>query len=88
MTPDLEESRSLAWQLAETKESTAGLDLPRDSFGHNGFTGTSLWIDPDHRRVFILLTNRTHARAASLREHQRRAPSLPHSRHRRVERTD
>jgi CubicO group peptidase (beta-lactamase class C family) len=63
MTPGLEESRSLAWQLAETSESTAGLDLPRDSFGHNGFTGTCLWIDPDHTRVFILLTNRTHARA-------------------------
>lgn len=62
MTPGLEESRSLAWQLAETSESTAGADLPRDSFGHNGFTGTSLWIDPWHARVFILLTNRTHAR--------------------------
>jgi serine-type D-Ala-D-Ala carboxypeptidase len=62
MTPELEESRSLAWQLAETSESTAGVDLPRDSFGHNGFTGTSLWIDPAHGRVFILLTNRTHAR--------------------------
>ncbi len=62
MTPGLEESRSLAWQLAETSESTAGLDLPRDSFGHNGFTGTSVWIDPEEQRVFILLTNRTHAR--------------------------
>ena len=62
MTPELEEARSLAWQLAETSESTAGLDLPRDSFGHNGFTGTSLWIDPAHARIFILLTNRTHAR--------------------------
>ncbi|HEX6047456.1 MAG TPA: serine hydrolase [Pyrinomonadaceae bacterium] len=62
MTPGLEESRSLAWQLAATKDSTAGVDLPPDSFGHTGFTGTSLWIDPEHRRVFILLTNRTHAR--------------------------
>lgn len=62
MTPGLEESRSLAWQLAATKDSTAGLDLPRDSFGHTGFTGTSLWIDPEQQRVFILLTNRTHAR--------------------------
>jgi serine-type D-Ala-D-Ala carboxypeptidase len=62
MTPGLEESRSLAWQLAETSESTAGSDLPRDSFGHNGFTGTCLWIDPGQQRVFILLTNRTHAR--------------------------
>lgn len=61
MTPGLEEARSLAWQLAETKDSSAGVDLPRHSFGHNGFTGTSLWIDPSHARVFILLTNRTHA---------------------------
>jgi len=62
MTEGLEEARSLAWQLAATRDSTAGNDLPPDSFGHNGFTGTSLWIDPEHRRVFILLTNRTHAR--------------------------
>lgn len=63
MTSGLEESRSLGWQLAATKDSTGGIDLPRDSFGHNGFTGTSLWIDPVHQRVFILLTNRTHAHA-------------------------
>jgi CubicO group peptidase (beta-lactamase class C family) len=62
MTAGLEEARSLGWQLAETGDSTAGTDLPRDSFGHNGFTGTSLWIDPEHQRVFVLLTNRTHAR--------------------------
>jgi len=63
LTPGLDESRSFAWQLAKTKDSAAGLDLPRDSFGHSGFTGTSCWIDPDHERIFILLTNRTHARA-------------------------
>jgi len=63
MTEELEEARSLGWQLAATKDSTAGLDLPRDSFGHNGFTGTCVWINAEQRRVFILLTNRTHARA-------------------------
>jgi len=62
MTPGLEEARSIGWQLAATKDSTAGVDLPPDTFGHNGFTGTSVWIDPEHRRIFILLTNRTHAR--------------------------
>jgi CubicO group peptidase (beta-lactamase class C family) len=62
MTEGLEEARSLGWQLAATKDSTAGAKLPPDSFGHNGFTGTSCWIDPEHDRVFILLTNRTHAR--------------------------
>jgi len=63
MTPELEEARSIGWQLAATKDSTGGVDLPLDSFGHNGFTGTCVWIDPIHRRVFILLTNRTHAHA-------------------------
>jgi CubicO group peptidase (beta-lactamase class C family) len=62
MTEGLEEARSLGWQLAATKDSTAGGDLPPDSFGHSGFTGTSLWIDAEHQRVFVLLTNRTHAR--------------------------
>ena len=63
MTEGLEEARSIGWQLAATKDSTGGADVPPDSFGHNGFTGTCVWIDPSHRRVFILLTNRTHAHA-------------------------
>ena len=62
MTPDLNEARSPGWQLAATKDSTAGLALPPDSFGHLGFTGTSCWIDPENERIYILLTNRTHAR--------------------------
>jgi serine-type D-Ala-D-Ala carboxypeptidase len=61
MTEGLEEARSLAWQLAATPASTAGPDLPPDSFGHTGFTGASCWVDPNRERVFILLTNRTHA---------------------------
>jgi serine-type D-Ala-D-Ala carboxypeptidase len=63
MTRSLEEARSLAWQLAATRESIAGPALPPDSFGHTGFTGTSCWIDPVNERIFVLLTNRTHARA-------------------------
>jgi CubicO group peptidase (beta-lactamase class C family) len=63
MTEGLNEARSFAWQLAATPESTAGPRLPHEAFGHLGFTGTSCWIDPSTERVFILLTNRTHARA-------------------------
>jgi CubicO group peptidase (beta-lactamase class C family) len=63
MTAGLEESRSLAWQLAATKDSIAGQALPPQSFGHSGFTGTSCWIDAEAARIFILLTNRTHARS-------------------------
>lgn len=62
MTEGLEEARSIAWQLAISKDSTAGPELPGDSFGHTGFTGTSCWLDSLRERVFILLTNRTHAR--------------------------
>ena len=61
MTPEMEEARSPSWQLAATKDSTAGTALPSDSFGHLGFTGTSCWVDPLNESVFILLTNRTHA---------------------------
>lgn len=63
MTAGLNEARSFAWQLASTPDSAAGPLLPPDSFGHLGFTGTSCWVDPERERVFILLTNRTHARA-------------------------
>lgn len=62
MTDGLNEARALAWQLAATKDSTAGPLLAPDSFGHLGFTGTSCWLDPALDAVFVLLTNRTHAR--------------------------
>ena len=61
MTEGLNEARSISWQLAATPQSAAGPALPPNSFGHSGFTGTSCWIDPENERVFILLTNRTHA---------------------------
>lgn len=62
-TKGLNEARSIAFQLAATPESTASNALAKDSFGHLGFTGTSLWIEPETERIFILLTNRTHARS-------------------------
>ena len=65
-TPDLNQARSIAFQLAETKDSTASEALTKDSFGHLGFTGTSVWIEPSKERIFILLTNRTHNRELPL----------------------
>jgi len=62
-TAGMNEHRSFAFQLASTPDSTAGVKMSRESFGHLGFTGTSLWIDPVKERVFILLTNRTHNHA-------------------------
>lgn len=60
-TLGMNEHRSFAFQLASTPDSTAGERMSPQSFGHLGFTGTSLWIDPIKERVFILLTNRTHS---------------------------
>lgn len=62
LTPDCSTSRSIAWILAETKDCSAGPALPRTAFGHSGFTGTSIWVDPAKQRVFVLLTNRVHPR--------------------------
>lgn len=62
LTPELNEHRSFAFQLGSTPDSVAGPGLSPRSFGHLGFTGTSLWVDPVKDRVFILLTNRTHNR--------------------------
>ena len=61
-TEGMNEDRSFAFQLASTEGSTAGLKMSPQGYGHTGFTGTSLWIDPVDERIFVLLTNRTHNR--------------------------
>lgn len=48
----------LGW-WRRTLRGSAGRALPPGSFGHTGFAGGSLWIDPEKRRVFVLLTHRT-----------------------------
>ncbi len=60
LTAGLGQDRSLGFLLATEPGSSAGGAISRASFGHTGFTGTSLWIDPDARRVYVLLTNRVH----------------------------
>ena len=66
LTPGYATSRSLAWILAKTPDCSAGPALPPTAFGHNGFTGTSIWMDPHKRRVFVLLTNRVHPRVEAI----------------------
>ena len=52
--------RGLGWDL-DSDYSTNGGDLfGAKSFGHSGYTGTSLWIDPETETVVIFLTNRVH----------------------------
>ncbi len=57
------EARALGWQAVPTgeKESSAGTVFGPRSFGHTGWTGTSLWIDPDRGVFVVLLTNRAFA---------------------------
>jgi serine-type D-Ala-D-Ala carboxypeptidase len=59
-TLGLGQSRSVGFQIARTPGSSAGPGVSESAFGHTGFTGTSLWIDPQARRVLVLLTNRVH----------------------------
>jgi CubicO group peptidase (beta-lactamase class C family) len=59
-TAGLSEDRTFGFQLASTSGSSAGGSISSQSFGHTGFTGTSLWIDPESEGIFVLLTNRTH----------------------------
>lgn len=52
-------SRAMGWDTPADRGS-AGDVLSRRSFGHTGFTGTSLWLDPDRDLYVILLSNRVH----------------------------
>ncbi|HJT18147.1 MAG TPA: serine hydrolase domain-containing protein, partial [Thermoanaerobaculia bacterium] len=61
-TAGLDDARGLGWQLPTGSEATKMLS-PR-AFGHTGFTGTSVWVDPDRDRIMVLLTNRVHPCAA------------------------
>lgn len=57
----LGESRGLGWALrGEGVFSSAGDLMSPRAFGHTGFTGTSIWIDPELDIFAILLTNRVH----------------------------
>jgi CubicO group peptidase (beta-lactamase class C family) len=52
-------SRCLGWDSPEG-ESSGGIYISSHSFGHTGYTGTSLWIDAENNVYVILLTNAVH----------------------------
>lgn len=67
---DTTERRGLGWRMlpvAGTVEDSpdSGRGLGEHAFGHTGFTGTSLWMDPDLDLVIVLLTNRVHPTVTS-----------------------
>lgn len=60
VTPHLNEDRTLGWQARGRGGNAAGDLMTPAAYGHTGFTGTSLWIDPLLGLYAILLTNRVH----------------------------
>jgi beta-N-acetylhexosaminidase len=57
-------ARTLGWDVQE-EPSSSGRYFSSKSFGHTGFTGTSLWIDPERKLFVVLLTNRVNPTRAN-----------------------
>ena len=68
---DADTSRALGWDTPSGRSSAGRYFSPR-SFGHTGFTGTSMWLDPVKDMYVILLTNRVNPSAQSTRVFQLR----------------
>lgn len=56
----LNEARGLGWQIKGERSVSCGDYFSKYSYGHTGFTGTSIWFDPEVDLNVILLTNRVH----------------------------
>lgn len=54
------EARGLGWMRRSAEGSSSGQFFSPYSFGHTGYTGTSLWVDPDRQLVVSLMTNRVY----------------------------
>jgi CubicO group peptidase (beta-lactamase class C family) len=53
-------TRALGWDTKSKENSSAGNLFDITSFGHTGFTGTSVWIDPTRKLFVVFLTNRVY----------------------------
>jgi uncharacterized protein YbbC (DUF1343 family) len=52
--------RGLGWDIRSPYSKVFNASFPKGSFGHTGYTGTSIWIEPKSRTFLIILTNRLH----------------------------
>jgi CubicO group peptidase (beta-lactamase class C family) len=59
--------RGLGWVLRTSDENSCGTKMGPRAFGHTGFTGTSMWCDPDSDISVVLLTNAVHHERGDLR---------------------
>ena len=55
-----ESTRAIGWDTKSDSGSSAGKYFSKNSFGHTGYTGTSIWADPDRNLFVVLLTNRVY----------------------------
>ncbi|HZZ44329.1 MAG TPA: serine hydrolase [Tepidisphaeraceae bacterium] len=53
-------TRALGWDTKSEHHASAGTKFSMHSYGHTGFTGTTIWIDPANQMFAVLLTNRVH----------------------------
>ncbi|MDT5224320.1 MAG: hypothetical protein QOG19_1727, partial [Mycobacterium sp.] len=56
--------RGYGWDIDTPLSGTRGMVFPIGSFGHTGFTGTSIWIDPASNTYLVLLANSIHTRGS------------------------
>ena len=63
--PTATSERGFGWDIDSPFSSNRGDLLPVGSFGHTGFTGTSLWMDPTTQTYIIILSNGVHPRGGS-----------------------
>ncbi|MYC82799.1 MAG: beta-lactamase family protein [Acidobacteria bacterium] len=59
-SPGKPDIRGLGWDIQSRYSSPKGTRFSARSFGHTGFTGTSLWLDPEIQAYLIILTSRLH----------------------------
>ncbi|MCJ7525219.1 MAG: beta-lactamase family protein [Candidatus Aminicenantes bacterium] len=65
-TPWDRQQRSIGFLMNRSPQSSGGRALAAGAIGHNGFTGTSLWLEAEKQRIWILLTNRVHPRVKKI----------------------
>jgi CubicO group peptidase (beta-lactamase class C family) len=61
-TPGIITRRGLGWDIQSAYSKEFNASFPAGSFGHTGYTGTSIWIEPHFQTCLIILTNRLHPR--------------------------
>jgi serine-type D-Ala-D-Ala carboxypeptidase len=66
--PDPILRRGLGWALKTSDENSCGARMSRETFGHTGFTGTCIWVDPVRDLNVVVLTNAVHYGRRDLRD--------------------